>query len=66
VEPVGEISDSKTETYDFHAAIPAEHGPPGVPVPNRAAGAQEEHVVIVRVYDRYDNMSSAKTLIPGK
>jgi len=66
VEPVGEISDSKTEAYDFRAAIPADHGPPGALVPNRTALAQEEHVVIVRVYDRYDNMSSAKTLIPGK
>jgi len=25
-----------------------------------------EHVVVVRVYDRYDNMSSVKTVIRGK
>ena len=25
-----------------------------------------EHVVVVRVYDRFDNMSSAKTVIRGK
>jgi outer membrane protein assembly factor BamB len=51
IEPVGQLSDSKTENYDFKVA---------------AAGASEEHVIVVRVYDRYDNMSSAKTVIRGK
>jgi len=66
VEPVGEISDSKTESYDFRAALPVDHNPTGAPMPNRGAGGQDEHVVIVRVYDRYDNASSAKTVIRGK
>ena len=52
VEPVGQLSDSKTESYDLR-----------VPVPT---AGQLEHVVVVRVYDRYDNMSSAKTVIRGK
>ena len=30
------------------------------------AGEALEHVVVVRVYDRYDNMSSAKTVIRGR
>jgi len=61
VEPVGQISDSKTENYDFHVAIPVDRGSPG----SKGAGSQE-HVVIVRVYDRYDNLSSAKTVVPAK
>jgi len=52
VEPVGQLSDSKTESYDFRVAVPT--------------AGQLEHVVVVRVYDRYDNMSSAKTVIRGK
>jgi len=58
VEPVGQLSDSKNESYDFRVAVPA--------VAVRITAAQLEHVVVVRVYDRYDNMSSAKTVIPGK
>jgi sugar lactone lactonase YvrE len=54
VEPVGQLSDSMSESYDFH-----------VPVPPTPAG-QLEHVVVVRAYDRYDNMSSAKSVIRGK
>jgi sugar lactone lactonase YvrE len=62
VEPVGEISDSKSEKYDFHASPPIDPGPPGAMITNR----EEEHVVVVRVYDRYDNLSSAKAVIRGK
>jgi hypothetical protein len=54
VEPVGQLSDSKTENYDFRIPIPAEDL------------GQTEHVVVVRAYDHYDNMSSAKTIIRGK
>ena len=54
VEPVGQLSDSKTESYDFR-----------VPVPPTPAG-QLEHVVVARAYDRYDNMSSAKIVLRGK
>ena len=60
VEPVGQLSDSKTESYDFRVAVPADRGTT-VKTPG-----QLEHVVVVRVYDRYDNMSSAKTVIRGK
>ena len=54
VEPVGQLSDSKNENYDFEAPMPA------------GTTAQVDHVVVVRVYDRYDNMTSAKTLIRVK
>ncbi len=53
VEPVGELADSKSASYDFQV----------VPVGGKISA---EHVVVVRVYDRFDNMSSAKTVIRGK
>jgi WD40 repeat protein len=53
VEPVGQLSDAKTENYDFD-----------LPVTSDAAG--QEHVVVVRAYDRFDNMNSAKTVINQK
>ncbi len=56
VEPVGQLSDAKTETYDFKAT----------PEAAKDGAASSEHVVVVRVYDRYDNMGAAKTLIPQK
>jgi hypothetical protein len=66
VEPVGQISDSRTENYDFQLPVPADPGSPARPIEKTASPAQVEHVVVVRVYDRYDNMSSAKTVIHGK
>jgi hypothetical protein len=53
VEPVGQLSDSKTESYDFSLPLAAD-----------AAG--QEHVVVVRAYDRYDNMNSAKAVVAAK
>jgi hypothetical protein len=51
VEPVGQLSDAKTEDYDFKAGIES------------GKDEGQDHVVVVRVYDRYDNMSSAKLLV---
>jgi sugar lactone lactonase YvrE len=56
VEPVGQLSDAKTESYDFK--VSSETAKDGA--------ASSEHVVVVRVYDRYENMGAAKTLIRGK
>jgi hypothetical protein len=56
VEPVGQLADSKTENYDFKVA--PEAGKDGL--------AATEHVIVVRVYDRYDNMGAAKTVLRGK
>ena len=53
VEPTGQLSDSKSESYDFSLPLAAD-----------AAG--QEHVVVVRAYDRYDNMNSAKTVVAAK
>ncbi len=62
VEPVGQLSDSKTASYDFRVALPI----PNPATAKNATAGQPEHVVVVRVYDRYDNMNSAKTVIRGK
>ncbi len=59
VEPVGQISDSKTESYDFRADLPPANA---LATGNIAA----EHVVVIRTYDRHDNMASAKTVIEKK
>ena len=54
VEPVGQLSDAKSEDYDFKLA-----SDPG-------KDAASEHVVVVRVYDKYDNMGAAKTVLRAK
>ena len=54
MEPVGQLSDSKSEDYDFKVATEA------------GKDATSEHVVVVRVYDRYDNMGAAKTVLRRK
>jgi len=70
VEPVGQIADSKTEAYDFRVPLPdnasGSDPKPSTAVTKNAAVASVDHVVVVRVYDRYDNMSAAKMLIRGK
>ena len=62
VEPVGQLSDAKTEEYDFRVSVPqAEAAPP--PMGNNVAS---DHVVVVRAYDKFDNLATAKTVIRGK
>ena len=54
VEPVGGLSDSKREHYELR--LPA------------LTGSAKEHLISVRVYDRYDNAGLAKTVftVPAK
>lgn len=54
VEPVGQLSDSKAEEYDFKAVLDSEKD------------AAAEHVIVVRVYDKYENMGAAKTVLRAK
>src|SRR5579871_5691243 len=54
VEPVGQLSDAKVEDYDFRVAL------------DTAKDAASEHVVVVRVYDKYENMGAAKTVLKAK
>jgi len=72
VEPVGALSDAKSENYDFNVVLAASH-PPEETVPqakkkgkNAAATSvpqiSAEHVVVVRVYDRSENVATAKVV----
>ncbi|HLZ40845.1 MAG TPA: hypothetical protein VKQ11_07780 [Candidatus Sulfotelmatobacter sp.] len=54
LEPIGQLSDARIEDYDFKVTPAAEK--------DMAA----EHVVVVRVYDRYDNMAAAKAVLKGE
>jgi outer membrane protein assembly factor BamB len=54
IDPVDKLSDSTHEHYSFDFALPKEDGKPG------------EHLITVRVYDRYDNVGVAKTIIPAR
>jgi hypothetical protein len=78
IEPVGLLSDSKTENYDFNILLPKgtagetqqelRNGKKKTRATAKSddgeshASAMTEHVVVVRVYDRFDNMSSMKTV----
>lgn len=57
VQPVGKISDSKTESFAFDA--PLRPPPPDAPTPVDAS----EHVITVRVFDRNDNSVAVKALV---
>ena len=54
MEPVGQLSDAKVENYDFKVA------------PEADKDSSSEHVVVVRVYDKYENMGAAKTVLKAK
>ena len=54
IDPVGLLSDSKREHYEFHVSVDAQGGKIG------------EHLITVRAYDRYNNLGAAKTVIPAQ
>jgi hypothetical protein len=54
LEPVGKVSDSLTERYDFTVEVPAATGP---------VKDAKEHVLAVRVYDRCENVVAVKTVV---
>jgi hypothetical protein len=62
VEPVGQLSDSKMEDYDFRVPVPQ---PQALP-PSMTAPTSSDHVVVVRAYDRFDNLAIAKTVVHGQ
>jgi hypothetical protein len=79
VEPVGALSDSRIENYDFTVLLsnvppapeePAEQkrkkGKPAATAPaatvSPTSAPAAEHVVVVRVYDRADNVATAKVV----
>jgi hypothetical protein len=62
VEPVGQVSDSRTEDYDFRMLLPpVEPNPPPIGGPTGS-----DHVIVVRAYDRFENLATAKTMIRGR
>jgi hypothetical protein len=61
VEPVGQLSDARDENYDFKVMSENENDASA-----KRASSASEHVVVVRVYDRYDNMGAAKIMIRAK
>jgi hypothetical protein len=71
LEPVGQLSDAQTENYDFNVLLNAM--PVSDPQPDAKRGKQKpaannsaasgEHVVVVRVYDRTDNVATAKFVV---
>lgn len=70
LEPVGQLSDSKSENYDFtvllNAQAPADEKEQAEPKRARGktpAAPRTEHVVVVRVYDRFDNVATAKSVV---
>lgn len=54
LEPVGKVSDSLAERYDFTVAVPAATAP---------VNDAKEHVLAVRVYDRYENVVAVKAVV---
>ena len=57
VEPVGGLSDALAEHYDFTVALEKEAGG------RTSGGGPEEHVIAMRVYDRYENMATSKAVV---
>jgi hypothetical protein len=57
IDPVGQLSDSKNEHYDFRVNIDGNAD---------SATLSSEHLITVRAYDRYDNVGLAKTVIPAE
>jgi hypothetical protein len=58
LEPADHISDSLSEHYDFLAEIP-----PATTTPASLTPDPKEHVIAVRVYDRYENAVTAKAVV---
>jgi len=57
IAPVGNIADSLTERFEFDAPLPA-------PRPDAEAPSDPgEHVIAIRVFDRYDNVVTVKAVV---
>lgn len=57
IAPVGNIADSLTERFEFDAPLPP-------PRPDAEAPADPgEHVIAIRVFDRYDNVVAVKAVV---
>ena len=54
IAPVGKLSDSLKEHYDFHVSAA------------ESSARAEEHLITVRAWDRYENVGVAKTVLAGQ
>jgi hypothetical protein len=65
VEPVGQLSDAKSLNYDFTIPLSAatEEPPDQKRGRGKTSAPRNEHVVVVRVFDRYDNVATAKSVV---
>ena len=69
LEPVGKLSDAKDERYDVTVSVPSPESSPDASADDDAetgskhAGKSKEHVVTVRVYDHYANVTAAKAVV---
>ncbi len=61
VEPTGHISDYKVEHYDFDVPIPPASASASNAIAN--TGSAEEHTLVVRVYDRFENIGISKVVV---
>jgi hypothetical protein len=60
LEPIGKLSDAQTERYDFHAPLPHAN----IAASDRGTLTNPgEHLLAVRIYDRYENVASVKTVV---
>ena len=73
VEPVGQISDYKVESYDVKIPIPATSSGAETAVATssgkraaHASASSEEHTILVRVYDRFENMGTNKVVVKAQ
>ena len=57
IAPVGKIADALTERFEFDAPLP--HPRPDADVPVDSG----EHVIAIRVFDRYDNAVTVKAVV---
>lgn len=62
LEPVGNLSDNRVEDYNFTVLVGGDRQP-GVRAETASPDAGDEHVVVVRVYDRFGNMATEKTVV---
>ena len=60
IEPVGKISDSRTEHYKFNVIVGT------VDASDANAPKTGEHLVTVRAFDRFENLGVAKTIVPAQ
>jgi len=66
-DPVGQISDDKVENYDFRVPIPASSAaPPKSPEGTASSVSKQkldEHTIVIRVYDQFENVGISKTVV---